>query len=195
MVLKKIYLSLIFLTSLYFSVGGLANIHVKERRETFLSTPATESDSTLRDMANQITQEELTRQNRIFPYYNSLSASLCYLITLMALGMLGALTKIFLLLLNQSTPLDAIPIYSITVLGAIGGLATTLIGVFIPDFAKETGNNQFFYAVAFLVGLYSKEFFRQLGSRFNNLMGNPEGKESQADTAKEPQAEAPATDA
>lgn len=172
--MKKAYLIILTLFSLYFVIGGIATIIIVEKVE--LSQEAA-VDPTFgidgeeyRNIKEQEVSEDYERLMTFYPVYHFLGNTLSYIITLMSFGMLGAIIRIILIGIHDEEAFKDLKIYSIPILGALVGLLMIVLSHIIPEFKYQSGNQKAYYLLALVGGMYSMEIFSWLREKFFNLI-------------------------
>lgn len=151
------------LISCYFVVGGFANILINEEFEYALSLPEKAvQDYEGNDYWNiqeQHASEELEKLLAYYPIYDSAGSVLSYILTLMSFGIGGSVIRLLLNHLYNKESTVHINKYARVTLGGLFGLFVIVLGEMLPNFELESGSKKFYYTIAFLGGIYTKEFF------------------------------------
>ncbi len=173
--MKKIYIIILFVLSLYFVIGGISNILIREMFEIANELPENPVYDIFDGKYRNIEQQNASIQNEkmlsFFPIYES-QHIMSYLLTLICFGCLGSIIRLLLIKMSNNISLGKMQIIISPILGGLLGLLALIFAELIPEFKHESGNYKFYYTLALLGGIYTKEFFHWLEIRFRKLLQN-----------------------
>ncbi|MBX2899821.1 MAG: hypothetical protein KF775_09220 [Cyclobacteriaceae bacterium] len=166
--MKTLAILIWVLPSLYLCVGGISNIVISKSFENARMQPENprtgEDGNWYRNKAEQDASIDYENMIRLYPMYNGLGTTISYLLFLMGFGALGSIIRILLNKMNANNPLPAESL--IPVVGVIIGIVVIVVDEFLPEFKYQSGKEKFYFTMALLGGLYSKEFLESLGKKF-----------------------------
>jgi len=172
--MKKIYLILLLIISVYFVIGGISNVLIDQKFEAanlLEEKPTSDlNNDRFRNIQEQEASEEQDKLEIYYPMYARLGSTLSYIITLMSFGVLGSIIRILLMSLSSKIVFEKLKIYTIPILGALMGLLTITLSDILPDFKDESGFGKVYYSIAFLGGIYTEEFFIWLKKKFQQTL-------------------------
>lgn len=172
--MKILVILLWVLPSLYLCSGGISNILISKRFEEARMLPENprigEDGNSYRNKADQEASADYASMIKFYPMYKHMGATLSYLIFLMAFGVLGSIIRILMNKLNANASLPAESL--IPVVGIIIGIVVIVVDEFLPEFKFQSGKEKFYFTMALLGGLYSKEFLESVGKKFLARMNN-----------------------
>ncbi len=174
--IKKVYLFLLLLVSIYFVLGGVGNIVIdqmfEEARQLPENVTSDQSGGQYRNIEEQNASMEYDKMQEFFPIYEAAGSTISYIITLMSFGILGSIIRLLLATLVGKSKIEDQKVFTVTCLGAIIGLLMLVVGELLPDFKYQSGNNKFFYTMAVLSGIYTEEFFQWLEKKLKSFFSN-----------------------
>lgn len=171
-VIKYFFFILATVFSLYMAVGATADILITERFELSENLPADSvrgpDNNWYRNGIGLDASIDFENLRTYYPMLNK-NSTLNYVLSLMCFGILGSIIRILLTLYSTKKSLSDLKVYVGLTLGTLIGLLIIVLSEIIPEFKYETGNYKMFYSLALIGGLYSFEFMKWLGDRFDHF--------------------------
>ena len=174
-IIKYIIFFILLMGSLYFCVGGMLDILVNQQFEEAILQPV---DTVLDGDERHINYKYKKASNEYdlmvknYPIYFRLGEHLSYILTLFAFGILGGFIRILSLHFFDNINIKDQYINLILVFGGIIGFLTILVNFMLPEFKDSSSTYIFYYLIALLAGLFTKEFILWLKKIAKNIFSS-----------------------
>jgi hypothetical protein len=168
------------LLSLYFGVSGYLTVdllNLIDKAKQVKSEPIIVDETEYENRYAFLYAYNYENTIAIFPYLKKLPDSLALIITAMAFGALGGVTRILKQMAFENISIDSIKFISIPLVGMLSGIFILGVTYVIPTILVSGDQKIRPETLVFLSlfsGLFSKRFYDWLSTNFNSIFKNKE---------------------
>ena len=178
--IKNVIISLMLIIALYFGSGGFIILENEQKYERAIVLPEKTAKYKGIPFYNKevmLTAKEQELITKIYPYSKRIPSTLSFILTAMAFGLIGSLSKLINQCLSDKTKLSETEnLFLIPFQGALIGLIILGISYTIPTFlTNESGSLKPITVVLLSLfgGIYYKNFYTWLSSLIKKTIFKP----------------------